>query len=186
MKTDKRLTKDKRPSRSKEIGRGIKMKIAKYLNENLERILVIILLGAMSIIIGSQVFMRYIMRASLSWSEEIARYMFVWLTYIGISYGVKTNRHIKVDAAMFAFPIKTRKYVKIFGNLIFLIFAGIIVWNSVNVSARILSLGQKSPAIGIPMGFIYMAPLFGFILVGIRLIQSIYNDILILKGGGSE
>lgn len=158
------------------------MKVVRYIDDNLEKILVILLLGAMSLIIGFQVFMRYIMKASLSWSEEVARYMFIWLTYIGISYGVKTNRHIKVDAAMYIFPKGLRKYVAILGNLLFLAFALIIVKNSIATSGKILSLGQASPAVGIPMGFVYMAPLVGFAIVVLRLLQSIFYEIKSVKG----
>jgi TRAP-type C4-dicarboxylate transport system permease small subunit len=158
------------------------MKVLRFVDDNLEKILVIFLLGAMSLIIGYQVVMRYVMRASLSWSEEVARYMFIWLTYIGISYGVKTNRHIKVDAAMYIFPKKTRKYVIILGNILFLGFALLITKNSASVSAKILSLGQASPAVGVPMGFVYMAPLVGFAMVSFRLVQSIYFEIKSLKG----
>ncbi|HHZ03064.1 MAG TPA: TRAP transporter small permease [Tissierellia bacterium] len=153
------------------------MNFIKYLDENLEKIFVVILLGTASVIIGIQVFMRYVLESSLSWSEEIARYMFVWLTYIGISYGVKADRHIKVDAAMYLFPKKFRKYVSIIGDILFFAFAAIIVVNSIGTSASIFKSGQSSPAVGIPMGILYLAPLFGFAMVCLRLVQSIIRQL---------
>ena len=44
--------------------------------------------------------MRYVVGASLSWSEELARYVFIWLVYIGISYAVQMKAHVKVEAAI--------------------------------------------------------------------------------------
>ena len=149
------------------------MKIIKFLDEHIEEIFLVIFLTGMSLVIGLQVFMRYVMKSSLSWSEELARYMFIWMVYIGISYGIKKRKHIKIDAAINIFPIKMRKYLFILSDVIFLVFAIIIVFQSEKVAMLILKLGQISPGTGIPMGYIYHAVPIGFSLVGIRLIQSI-------------
>ena len=62
-------------------------KILKFLNDYLEETICIILMSVMTIIIFIQVIMRYVMHNSLSWSEELARYCFIWLIYIGaVSY----------------------------------------------------------------------------------------------------
>lgn len=74
------------------------MKVLRFLDENIEKILCVVLLAAMSILIVVQVFFRYALNNSLSWTEELSRYMFIWLIYIGISYGVKMDKHICVDA----------------------------------------------------------------------------------------
>lgn len=151
------------------------MKVIRYLDNNMEKILVAVILMAMSVIIGIQVFMRYVMSASLSWSEEIARYLFIWLVYIGISYGVKTRRHIKVDAAMYLFPYKLRPYVSMLGDVCFLIFAILIVFTSYDVTMSVFATGQNSPAMQIPMGYVYIAPLIGFIMVAFRLVQRLIH-----------
>ena len=79
-------------------------KILKFLNDYLEETICIILMSVMTIIIFIQVIMRYVMHNSLSWSEELARYCFVWLIYIGVAYGCKLMKHIKIDAALKLFP----------------------------------------------------------------------------------
>ncbi len=148
------------------------VKFFKYLDEHIEEILLIIFLIGMSIIIGVQVFMRYVMKSSLSWSEEVARYMFIWMVYIGISYGIKTGKHVKIDAAVNLFPKKIRKYVLFLSDIMFLVFAGIIIKYSYQVAMLIFKLGQTSPGTGILMGYVYLAVPIGFILVSIRLIQK--------------
>ena len=64
------------------------MKVLRFLDDNLEKMLCTITLALMSAIIVLQVFFRYVLNNSLAWSEELARYLFIWTIYIGISYGV--------------------------------------------------------------------------------------------------
>ena len=89
------------------------MAVLKWLDENIERIILLVLLAIMSVVIVLQVFMRYVMENSLTWSEELARFCFVWLVYIGISYGVKKAKHIRVEAILTVLKRKG-KYIKSF------------------------------------------------------------------------
>lgn len=54
-------------------------------------------LAVMVAVIFTQVVMRFVFNNSLSWSEEFARYLFVWFSWMGVSAGVKDNDHLKVD-----------------------------------------------------------------------------------------
>ena len=118
------------------VTRIIIMKLLKLLDEKLEMFICITLMSVLTIVLGIQVFMRYVMQASLSWSEELARYMFVWLVYIGISYGAKVMRHIKIDAGLYFFPKAWRRYVVIIGDCIFLIFSIVIVYFAWGLAVR--------------------------------------------------
>ena len=64
----------------------------KKIDEHLEDILLVTLLSLMSLIIFVQVIMRYLMRNSLSWSEELARYLFIWSIYLAVSYAAKERK----------------------------------------------------------------------------------------------
>ena len=108
-------------------------KILKFLNDYLEETICIILMSVMTIIIFIQVIMRYVMHNSLSWSEELARYCFIWLIYIGVAYGCKLMKHIKIDAALKLFPEKVRPYITIVGELLVLAFAAYIVVTGVEL-----------------------------------------------------
>ena len=68
-------------------------KILSFLDEHFEEYLLIAILGIMSIVICYQVFMRYVMAASLSWSEELARYLFIWMAYICLLYTSLVTRN---------------------------------------------------------------------------------------------
>lgn len=152
------------------------MKLLRYLNDNAERLCLVALLAAMSLVISVQVVMRYAFQSSLSWSEELARYLFIWMIYIGISYGVKLDRHIKVDAFLMLLSDAWKRRVKIGANLIFLGFAVMIIYESIGVRTMIAELGQESPAIGIPLQWVYTAVPVGFSLVILRLVQSLVRQ----------
>ncbi len=149
------------------------MRFLMLLDEKFEEYAVVGLLGSMSVIIGLQVFMRYIMQESLSWSEEISRYMFIWLIYIGISYAVKKNRHICVDTIFNMIPDKPARFFAIFADLLFLFFAAFVTWKGIDVVGLIVRSDQVSAALEIPMWGVYSAVPVGFSLVMIRLLQSI-------------
>lgn len=159
------------------------MKILKYLDECIEEILLVFLLSVTSSLTFAQVIMRYVVKSPLSWSEEIARFMFIWMVYIGISYGVKRNKHIKVDFIINLTPDIFKISILILSDIIFLAFSIFTVIKSYQLSMKIFSLGQISPALGIQMGYVYLSTVVGFTLVTIRLIQNI---IMTLKDSREE
>ena len=67
-------------------------KALQWLDENLEEVLLVIALAAMAVIMGIQVIARYIFGASLSWSEELTRYIFIWAGFLSVSYCTKKSR----------------------------------------------------------------------------------------------
>src|SRR5690554_3476573 len=114
------------------------MKALKWLDDNFEVIFLVVLSAIMVVVIFLQVFMRYVMQNSLSWSEELARYCFIWLVYIGISYGVKRQRHISVDAALLLFKNKGKIIMSVIANVLFLVFAIVVVVYGYDISKQIL------------------------------------------------
>ncbi|HAR80508.1 MAG TPA: TRAP transporter small permease [Succinivibrionaceae bacterium] len=148
-------------------------KLLKLLDDKLEISICVTLMCILSVVLAIQVFFRYVMGASLSWSEEMSRYMFVWLVYIGIAYGCKIMRHIKIDAGLFLFPKAMRKYVVILGDCIFFCFALAIVYYAWGLVVRQYVFGQLSPAMQIPMWIVYAAPFVGFLLTAVRQLQTI-------------
>jgi TRAP-type C4-dicarboxylate transport system permease small subunit len=120
---------------------------------------------------------------SLSWSEELARYLFIWLIYFGISYGAKIRKHIKIEAFLGIFPKKARPYIEILGDVLFFAFAVFIIYTSFIWVQRQIMLNQASAALHVPMWMIYAAPFVGFTLTAIRQIQTVIFRIKELRGG---
>lgn len=152
------------------------MRLLTWLDEHFEESLLFIISSIMVSVIFLQVVMRT-MGNSLSWSEELGRYCFIWLVYIGISYGVKKQRHLKVDVVMMLLKQKGRIVMNIFSNLLFLAFCILAVYYGTDIAMKLLNYGQKSPALQIPMGIVYMAAPLGLGLSALRIIQNIILQI---------
>lgn len=158
-------------------------KTLKWLDEYLEITLCVIFMSAMTLVIFAQVIMRYIFSNSLSWSEELARYLFIWLIYLGISYGCKIMKHIKIDAALKLFPRKVRSFVMVAGDIIFLGFAIYIMVTGFQLTMMQIQLTKTSPAMRLPLQYVYSAPMLGFALAAFREVQALVYRIQLIKRG---
>ena len=142
-----------------------------------------ILLSIFTTILFIQVIMRYVFNNSLSWSEELARYLFIWLVFIGISFGAKQMKHLKIDAFLNLVPKKGRPYVVILADVIVLVFSFIVVYAAYITVGKYYGLGTASPAIHCPLWLIHAAPLVGYTLTAIRQVQAIRYRVGRLKAG---
>lgn len=158
----------------------------KFIMDHVEEFFMIPLIFAMSIIIFIQVVMRYVFQNSLTWSEELARYLFVWLVYFSVSYTARREKHIRIDAAINLYPKAARPVVELISEIIVLAFSIFIAVTGVTVFQKITASGQISPAIGLPMQFVYAAPLIGFLLTAIRQVQCIIRKVKGLSGNNGE
>ena len=162
------------------------LKVVRWLDNNAEITINIFLMSAMVIVLFIQVIMRRVFNNSLFWSEELARYMFIWLVYLGISHGARLKKHIKIDASLKLLPVKFRPYMEILGDVLFLSFAVFVVYTAHRWVNLQIMLGQRSAALGVPMWIIFAAPMVGFGLTAIRQIQSIYSRIVLIRQEGKQ
>lgn len=155
----------------------------RLLDEHFEEAIIVLLMAVMSLLIGTQIFMRYVVGASLSWSEELSRYFFIWATYLGIAYAVRKDAHIRVTMLTDILTPGWRRAARILTHVIFGAFALYVMYQGWFMVEKTFRFGQKSASLGLPMGYVYLAPLTGFALVVLRLIQQIVFD---LRGTGPE
>lgn len=161
-------------------------KVLNWLDENLESTICMILMVAFCAILFLQVVMRKVFNNSLSWSEELARYIFIWMVFIGISYGAKQRKHLKIDVFLNIFPKKFRAFIIVFADVIVLVFGGIVVFAAYITVSKYLQVGTASPAVHIPYWFIHSAPIVGYSLTIIRQVQTILYRFKVLKGGDAD
>ncbi len=147
------------------------MKFLKLLDEHIEEWLLIFTYTAMLAIASAQVFFRYVINLSISWSQDLLTYMLIWSVFIGISLAVKKRKHIKVELAFVILPEKQQFYLKIFSNLVFMAFCGIFSYYSmIKVYKLIFVNPQISESTGLSMWMIQIAVPIGFILSIYRLV----------------
>ena len=104
------------------IGEGDSMKTVKWLDDNLEEFCMVVLLAAMTLIMGVQVFCRYALGMSLSWSEELTRYLFIWSGFLSVSYCSKKCLSIKIEQFVAIFSRTGRSVFKLVNHTFELVF----------------------------------------------------------------
>lgn len=79
-----------------------------WLDENLEEFILVIFLIAMTLIMGIQVLCRYVLGMSLSWSEELTRYLFIWCGFLSVSYSARNVFPSKSSSLLQFFPAEVK------------------------------------------------------------------------------
>jgi len=147
------------------------MGILKKIEAHFEEYLSVFLLSLMTILIFLQIIFRFVLNLSLDWTEEIARYTFVWLVYMSASLAVKSNSHIRVEAVEKLLPKTPSKWFGFLAELVWLLFTLTMVKQGYIVAMKNWVMGQTSPAVHFPMGVIYSIIPIGFTLISLRIIQ---------------
>ena len=131
------------------------------------------------------VVLRYGFNYTLAWSEELVREVIIYTTLIGCSAAIKQRKMIKIDASVQLLP-KLKVPLNFFSNLATLIFACMMIHYGWLMAAMQVRTHQKTIIMQIPLAYLYaILPLMG-ILMFIRTIQVIYQDIMELKGKDIE
>ncbi|MBK5073561.1 TRAP transporter small permease [Budviciaceae bacterium CWB-B4] len=120
-----------------------------------------------------QVFSRYCLGTPSVATDEIARFMFMWVGLVGAAYAVSLKRHLAIDLLTQKLT-GTRKLVsEVVIILMTLLFAGLVmVYGGLGLVQKTLSTQQLSPALGIPMGYIYFAiPFSGIAIIFYSLVD---------------
>lgn len=149
------------------------MKTASKIFNNIEEYLVVVLLFVMTVVVFWQVICRFVLKASLPWSEELSRYILVWASFLGASIGVKRGAHIGVEAFTMILPEKLKKVVEYFSIILCIIFCLIVFNESLSIIQKQIITNQVSPAMRIPIWWAYAAIPTGMLLMAIRFVQVI-------------
>jgi C4-dicarboxylate transporter DctQ subunit len=148
--------------------------VKKFL-DNFEEFIVVPLVAVMTAVIILQVIFRYVLKGSLPWSEELSRYLMIWVTFVGASIGVKRGAHIGVEMLVVFLPKNIQIIVKYVGGIITIIFCIIVFGASLGILYRQIVSNQISPAMRIPMWWAYGAIPAGTLLMTIRFAQILFK-----------
>ncbi|WP_171038121.1 TRAP transporter small permease [Aquibacillus sediminis] len=155
--------------------------IDKWILRAFERLVLAVSLLSLSIIVFSIVITRYFFDYAPPWSDELPRYIMVWLTFIGMSYCVRKGEHVVVDILFARMKGKFKKYYFSFTLLVCTVFSGILTYYGWNLTLKMFEINQQSVSLGIPMAYIYLA-----IPVGCFLMAKNFLHLLIVNIFGKE
>lgn len=151
----------------------------KFLN-NVEEKFLILNLFISTLIVFMNVVLRYVFSASLSWVDEAARYMFIWLIWIGADYTLANRKHLRIDILSSKLQGKSRICLELLVMAVWCGFCVFLGWQGVKLVRVVVEQQQLSTAMQISMGWAYLCiPLSG-IFMAIRLAF----DILHILGTG--
>lgn len=130
--------------------------------------LCIVMLLVMVAAMSWQVFGRYVLDRSPSWAEELARYMMVWLTFLGAASVLRDGGHLTVTALVDALPSAGKRVVLAIRDALMVGLCALLAWKSWQFA--IINLNQDTPALEIPMAIPNMSMVLGFGLLVLQII----------------
>ena len=159
------------------------MEFLRKLDKNAERWLLLTFYVMLVVTMAVEVLRREIFSYSSIWGEEIVRYSFIYLAWIGAAAAVKERAHIRIDVIMHYLGPRTKALFYIFGDLVMLVVAVIAVYwsyESVHVSWK---FGSVTHGLRISNVWFLSAVPIGFSLMIWRLLQSLRRDVTSLRTG---
>jgi len=149
----------------------------KDLLDNFEEYALLILFPCMVTVVFIATLARYLNLFPMFWGEELARYIMVFMAYIGAGLGMKKGAHVGVSFVVDRFhDPKVRFALDLFRLVIILFFCGLILNYFNQIIRAQISMGQTSPALFLPMWVPYSAVPLGMILVGLRAIEAFWKS----------
>ena len=132
-----------------------------------EKWCMVIALLAMGIIMTLEVVFRLFF-GGLTWSEELAKYIFVWMVFIGMSYGIGKDIHIRLDVVTIRMPDKVKRILRIVTDVALVVMFVLLVRPSVQY--YVSQTTQKTATLGTSMGIVVVVMPISFIMCIIRLL----------------
>lgn len=130
------------------------------------------------LLITLQIVMRSIFNSSLSWSEELSRYIFIWQIWMGVSIAYKEKQHINVDLIFSIFKSEEfKRGMEILVDIICLIFNGFLLSEGIKLLISMNARGALSSGMRLPLIYVYAALPVSSFFVMIRLIVNIVEQI---------
>jgi C4-dicarboxylate transporter DctQ subunit len=141
----------------------------------LEEGMIAFLLAVMTLVTFAQVIARYVFNFSFVWALELVTYLFGFLIFIGMSYGVRVGSHIGVDALVKALKPKAARIVGGTAALLCLVYALIIFYGSWQYVAKMYEIGIMAEDLPIPQWVPRLSLLVGFGLLIVRFAEAFFR-----------
>jgi TRAP-type C4-dicarboxylate transport system permease small subunit len=131
-----------------------------------------LLMAGLVLTVFLQVFSRYVLGSSISWTEELARYFLVYLTFIGSAVAVHERAHLRVDFIVERLPQIAQKVISLLSKVGVLVAAAVLLYYGARFTS--MSRGTVSPALNQSIAWVYLAmPITGLLMILYTLPQLI-------------
>lgn len=162
-------------------------KLKRVLNvlDRTEEMTIIGMFAVMVIVIFLQVIMRKVFNNSLTWSEELGKFLFVWITWLGISLGERKGEHIKITMLTDRLPFRAAQIANIISEIIVIAICAVTFYYGVTLVFS--QMGTHYAGIKISVSWGYLAVVVGCGLMILRSLWGLSQSVMyMIKGAPTE
>lgn len=114
-----------------------------------------VILGIMLVVVFAQVVTRYVLQTPFTWGDELARFLQIWLTFLGASLAFLVGGHASIQMLIDRLPEKANRITRVFIALLMGGFFLILGMKGIHLAR--FTWSDESPALSIPYGIVYLA-----------------------------
>jgi TRAP-type C4-dicarboxylate transport system permease small subunit len=139
--------------------------VRKVLDRSLEA-LVVVVMAVLVLDVSWQVFTRFVLRDPSTWTDELATFLLIWVSLLGAAVALRRGAHLGMDYFVERLTPRRRLYVEVFAFFCTALFSlSVMTVGGATLVVRKLQLQETSPALGLDLGYVYLAlPISGFFL----------------------
>lgn len=148
-------------------------RLIRWVDVNFEAILMVVFFAMMIILVTVQVFLRFAFESGFSWGEEVARILFVWMSFASFGYLSRNSRHVRVGFLTGKLSDKLQKTVLLVCDILFLAFTVMGLKAVVSLCMDAAKYQDKLTAVPWNYNVLYLAGALGFFMMVVRNLQVI-------------
>lgn len=144
--------------------------------EKVLRFMLSVFMVVLVLVVFSNVMSRYFLESAIAWSEELARFLLIWVVFIGAILAYIKDEHLGLDILVTSLPYKAGRVVLIIANLLVIFALSLVTKGGYSIAMSYMD--WLSPALEVPYGYIFIiVPVCGVVMI----IQTIYKMIVNIK-----
>lgn len=151
--------------------------ILRNIDKNGERYLLLVFYTLVVAVIGVEVIRRFVLSFSSVWGEEVARFAFIYLTWVGASAGVKNRSHIRIDVVYNWVPERRHVWLYVLADAATMIFAVVALYYSLIPIITSINFDNVTDGLRINRSFFLVAVPLGFTMTIVRVLQNLIRDV---------
>ncbi|MFZ4288216.1 TRAP transporter small permease [Variovorax sp. HJSM1_2] len=149
--------------------------------KQLAEILLVVGLACMALMVFGNVVLRYVFSSGITFSEEVSRFLFVWITFLGAVLVFAQGGHIAMGTVVSRLSPLARRWCVAVSGVLMLGCCVLMVWGGWHQT--VINLNNFAPVSGVPRGAIYAAAVFAGIGIGVITVR---NLVLLMRGASVE
>lgn len=157
------------------LGRGVVL-----LSNALNRLSIVVASGLLVIVLaitGWGIVARFLIHHSLTWGDEVATYLFIWMAFLGAAVGFRQRTHPTVTILLVRLPRRLQVAALCLSNLVVVVVSIVLLFGGVTFIA--LVGGESATSVPMPVGYAYLSvPVAGALL----LVHAVANTVDVLDG----